>query len=575
MNSWFCRASTSALSNIFSCDSRGLGAAIAFLLALSATHSPAAAQNQPLPAPATADPAQLQRQQEELERLRQLPAPKPVAPRLSAPTPEPEGAGAPGPSFVLKHVEFSPSQLLTREELDSVTAAQIGKPTTFADVKRLAQALNALYLAKGHLTARAFVPSQRVAEGTLKVQLVEAKLSRLEPAENSRLSPAFVNALLGTPEGSLIDAPAINERLTRLHRNTPDNRIGLSFSADEGPRSGLSVLKVQTEEPPLWTARLSASNEGADSLGKNQASLNVSINNLLGWTDKLNALLIHSRGSTSGNLQYSVPLPGPLLAWGTRLTAGVSTGKTQSVSPGFETVTLDGQSSGATLGLAQPLWSSGPWSADGTLSLGTTKSSTDIAAERFSEIRTRSNSLALTLSRNVEGSSASLGLAYNQARTSARGAGTRSNDVAQLNLNLQQLIGAGFWGLARAVVQRSSDSHIPSILQFQIGGAGNVRGYPSPSVSGDQGETLTLELHRAITPISERLDGFVFADAGRVRTQDLNNRLASVGLGLSYSADAWGVSLAMAAPRKDVPNVPRDSSRLLLRLSFDLDKFLE
>ena len=566
---------------------------LAIVLLVGLAHSGGMAWAQvPLPPqpPATADPAQLQRQREELERLRQLQPAKPVDPRLTAPAPGPESdaPGAPGPSFVLKQVEFTPSRLLTRAELDAVMSAQIGKPTSFADVKRLAQAINALYLAKGHLTARAFVPSQRVADGTLKVQLIEATLARLEPADNSRLSPRFVADLLATPEGSLIDAPAINERLTRLHRNTPDNRIGLSFSAAEGKNSGLSVVKVQTEEPPWWTARVSASNEGADSLGKNQASVNLALNNLLGWTDKLTVLAIRSQGSTSGNVQYSVPLPGPFLGWGTRLTAGVSKGKTQSVSPGFETVQLDGDSSGTNLVLAQPLWSSGAWSVDGTLSLGQTRSATAIAAQTFSEIRTRSSGLGVNLVRRDETSIAMLGLAYNSALTRIVTLDSRSNaGVIQLNLSIQQVLGGGYWALGRSVIQRTAQDRLPATLQFQAGGPGNVRGYPSPSVSGDRGETLSLELHRSLSPVSERLDAFAFIDLARVQQLSarridgasvdvkVNERLASLGLGLNYTADAWGASLAVASPRKAVANIKQDGSRVLLRVSLDLDKFLK
>lgn len=543
-------------------------------LAIAGSAALAQAAPPPSPPPPTTDPAQLQRQREALERGRLAPPPKPVDPKLTAPRPEPEGPVPAGPSFVLKQVVFiTPSRLLSTAELDAVVAPQLGKPTTFADVRTLAQNLNALYLAKGHITARAFVPSQKIADGVLKVQLIEARLARLEPAPNSRLAPDFVDALLATPVDALIDAPAINERLTRLHRNT-DNRIGLAFAPADSKEAGLTVVKVQTEEPPFWTARLSASNEGADSLGKNQVSANLALNNLLGRTDKLSLLLVRSKGSTSGNLQYSLPLPGPFLAWGTRLTAGASVGKTQSVSPGFETVQLDGKSDGASLALAQPLWASGPWSLDGGLSLSTTTSKTDIDTQRFSDFRTRSTGLTLSLSRNVEGSSATLGLAYNRASTSALGLSDANAGVTQVSFSGQQLLGAGFWASARAVAQRTGTVQLPSTLQFQVGGPGNVRGYASPSASGDQGETASLELHRAMAEISERLDAFVFADAGRVRTEGgAGSSLASAGLGLNYTADSWALSLTVASPRKALINQAKDT-RVLLRLSFDLDRLL-
>ena len=37
----------------------------------------------------------------------------------------------------------------------------------------------------------------------------------------TRLSKDFPEAVIATPVGSLIDGPAISERLTRLHRGTP------------------------------------------------------------------------------------------------------------------------------------------------------------------------------------------------------------------------------------------------------------------------------------------------------------------------------------------------------------------
>lgn len=546
---------------------------VAATAALAQATAPAPAP--PPPSPLT-DPAQLQRQREALERGRLATPPKPLAPRLIAPAAPQDGGTAGGPSFVLKKVEFvAPSQLLTPAELDAVIAPRLGKSVNFADVRALAQDLNALYVAKGHLTARAFVPSQKIADGVLKVQLIEARLSRWQPAPGSRLSPAFVEALLDTPAGTLIDTPALNKRLALLHRNT-DTRVGLAFAPADAKEAGLSVIQLQTEEPPFWTARLAASNEGADTLGKNQLSATLALNNLLGRTDRLSLLLIGSDGSVSGSLQYSLPLPGPFMAWGTRLTAGVSVGKTQSSSPGFEAVQLDGKSDGASLALAQPLWAAGPWTLDGGLSLSQTNSTTDIAAERFSDIRTRSTGLTATLARNSEGASAVLVLAYSHARTTILGLPDQRSNVIQLNASAQQLLGAGFWLAARAGLQRSSQSTgLPPTLQFQIGGPGNVRGYPSPSATGDEGETASLELHRALTPISERLDAFVFVDAGRARSADALARtsLASAGLGLNYSADTWAAALTVAAPTKDLRGEKPDT-RVLLRLSFDLDRFL-
>lgn len=536
------------------------------LLPLLLACSQAQAQTPP---PPTVDPAQIQRQREELERQRQQRPPQPTDPRLTAPRPAPSAPGASGPSFVLQRVEFSESRLLSRADLDALVAPQLGKPTTFADVQALAQRINALYFDRGYITARAFVPSQKIVDGVLKVRLVEAQLARLDPPEGSALSPAFVQELVGTPAGALIDVPRISDRLQRLHRGT-ETRLALNFVPAEGPEPGLSVIKVQVEEPPFWTARLSLSNEGNDSVGREQVSLNGALNNLLGRTDKLSLLAIASKGSTSANLQYSLPLPGPFLAWGTRFTAGLSLGRTRAKSPGFETVKLDGDSDAYTLALAQPLWSGGAWNLDGGANLGHSRSATDIASQRFSDVRSDTVGLSLSLARLAEGSSLSGTLAVSSARTRAGGVPSRSTTVTQLYLNGQQALATGWWLQGRANLQFTGDVALPSNLQFQVGGPATVRGYVSPTASGDQGESASLELHRLV---AERYDAFVFVDHGRSHTDGgLTTRLASAGLGLNWNGERWNVSATVASPRREVSG-QRDKTLLLVRASADLEKF--
>ena len=534
----------------------------------AAAAAAALAQQQTPPLPPTADPVQLQRQREELERQRQQRKPEATAPKLSAPAPGEPGAGAAGPSFVLKRVDFDPSHLISREQLDAVVAPQLGKPTTFADVRALAQRINALYYAAGHITARAFVPSQKIVDGVLKVRLVEGRLARIELPAQTRLAPDFIVGLIDTPEGALLDVPRIGRRLERLHRGT-DTRIGLGFVAAETKEPGLSVAQVQVEEPPSWTLRASLSNEGAESVGREQLSVTGTWNNLLGRTDKLSLLLIGSKGSASANAQYSLPLPGPFLAWGTRLGAGLSHGLTRAVSPGFETVRLDGKSDGANLSLTQPLWISGAWALDGGATLSHTRSATDIADERFSDVRTDSLALSLTLSRQGESSNWLASLVATPASTRAEGVESRSTAHYQLLASGQQLIDENWSVQGRAGLQYSGDVSLPSTLQFQIGGSSSVRGYRSPTASGDKGETLSLEVHRRFM---ERYDGFAFVDHGATRTEGgATTRLLSAGFGLSWTHPVWSVSATLAAPQRRIEGQDK-KPELLVRLSADLDK---
>ena len=75
---------------------------------------------------------------------------------------------------------------------------------------------------------------------------------------------------------------------------------------------------------------------------------------------------------------------------------------------------------------------------------------------------------------------------------------------------------------------------------------------------GRPGRDPGLELHRPLTQWSERIDAFVFVDAGRVSTKGaVASKLASAGLGGSYAGDRWQLAVNVAAPRKALPQIPR------------------
>ena len=367
------------------------------------------------------DPAQIQRQREELERQRlQRPGTAPeTAPKLSA-TPAPKLAGpTSSASFMLRKVEIGASHVLTREELAAAVEPQLNRPTTFADVQALVQRINALYFERGHLTARALVPAQKVQDGLLKIQLVEATLARIDMPEQTRLSADFVRGVIATKPGELINVPLIGERLERMHRGS-DTRLALSFAPAEDEQAvGQSVISVQIAEPQKWTGRLSLSNEGNASVGKNLLSFNGGLNNLLGFADRLNLLAIYSKGSSSANLQFSAA-SGP---YGTRNNFGLSVGKTKTMTGAANDLVVDGGSRGLNFGVSQPLalWQGlgGSWALEGAGTLSDSRSDTRIAGELFSDVNSFSLAAALTLSRQSVGSSlsSSLTLSFGTTRS--------------------------------------------------------------------------------------------------------------------------------------------------------------
>ena len=108
-------------------------------------------------------------------------------------------------------------------------------------------------------------------------------------------------------------------------------------------------------------------------------------------------------------------------------------------------------------------------------------------------------------------------------------------------------MGSGWLWALRGQVQTSADALI-SGEQFGLGGASSVRGTSERPISGDKGLLASLELTTPDVAPGLRLLGFV--DAGWLRNNNPNatnkpasDQLASVGLGLRYSAGALGASV--------------------------------
>jgi hemolysin activation/secretion protein len=123
-----------------------------------------------------------------------------------------------------------------------------------------------------------------------------------------------------------------------------------------------------------------------------------------------------------------------------------------------------------------------------------------------------------------------------------------------------------------------ADGNLDSSQKFGLGGPNGVRGFPGDDGQGDAGALLQVEWHRALAP---GLEGFVFADTGRIRQHmdtwpgwDTRNTgrnsydLSAAGLGLVWNPlAALQANLVVAwplggNPGSGVPDTNQDGSSI-------------
>lgn len=117
--------------------------------------------------------------------------------------------------------------------------------------------------------------------------------------------------------------------------------------------------------------------------------------------------------------------------------------------------------------------------------------------------------------------------------------------------------------------QMASEDLLPGDQRFQIGGPTTVRGYPTNSVSGDQGYLIGAELHRSFDTEAGRLALFGFVDHGAIySTHPAHVAATSVGIGSVWTVrPEVAIETAVSFPLAEiVPN--QDDFQIYGRLVF-------
>jgi hemolysin activation/secretion protein len=489
------------------------------LVAATAAH----AQLQPF------DPSLLDRQQRDNQRLqdereRLLAPPRRAVEPPARPAVRPT---APDAKFVLQAVDFGPSVFLTPAELQALVAPYVGREVTFGSLNDILDKVNALYAERGQVFSRALLPPQRVDDGRVRINLVESRADGIEVSGNQYVSADWIDRLVDVRNGETIDALQLDRTLDRFQRSS---EARFAIDVEPGTVPGSSKLKVKVAEPERWKLRASAGNEGNDSTGREQLSADLALFSPLGRGDRAGVGLVTSRGLKSLSLSYGVPLN----TVGTRLSLAGATARTHIVEGPFAPNDIRGKSQSASALVVHPLFDRRPWSLEGFIGYGLSRSSTSITGVDLGTSRVRQTSVGLQASRRdaVDDLSASVSWVPYRAEAAAGGV-TDSAKIEWSASYVRRVEGQGaFLGRINGQTHRSS-TPLAGVGQLSWGGAGLLRAYPAGTLVGDSGYGLSLEWHSAV---SETLGWNVFTERAVVWGSVPRAALADIGAGVEWRA---------------------------------------
>ena len=232
------------------------------------------------------DFARRQAQQAEQQRLEALGEMTPKSSPAEAAQPAAGGGQKTGSCFAITHVEVEGVKQFKAAMINRITAPYTNRCVGVGEINTLLRDLTHVYLDKGFVTSRVYVPAQDIAKTkVLRLVAVEGTLSDIyvngKPAPGSgMLATAFPG--MKSEVANLRDIEQGLDQINRLSSNRAKTAML------PGQANGTSILNVENKPDHPWHLSFGNSNLGQEQTGYSRTSASVGYDNLFGLNDQWN-----------------------------------------------------------------------------------------------------------------------------------------------------------------------------------------------------------------------------------------------------------------------------------------------
>lgn len=455
-------------------------------------------------------------------------------------------APAPAPRFDIQSFVIEGNTLFQPYELYALVQPYTGRQKDFGDIQRALEALQAFYTERGYNAVRVLVPEQDIRAGSVRLQVIEARIRNVRIEGNKFFDNDNVRGSLpALREGQPPNTREIGANVTLSNENPiRQQRVVLESTPEEGKVD--AVVRVTDADP--WRTTAFFDNSGNPTTGHNRAGIGFLNANFGGADHVLNLQLITSPTQWDDVLilggGYRIPLYGSNALFD--LYGGYS-----DVDSGVLQDLFAVSGSGSILGgrYTQVLPRLGSYEQKFAVGLEWKAFENDVVLVGGSGTLVPDvTTLPLTLSytgRDLEpGKDLAFYLSYSQNNPYGDGdASKQAIDAVRAGAKARfQIVRAGI-SYSRALPddnilrlaldgQYTQDALIPG-EQFGMGGVNSVRGFYERTTAHDIGHRVTLEMygpeigHQIAPDWKARVLGFI--DAARGKDQ-APVRLAESGL---------------------------------------------
>jgi len=501
--------------------------------------------------------------------------PEPVLPPPPAPLPGGAAPGAAGPRVHVRAVRVVGADALGEARIARLVAPYVGRALGTEDLLALCDAITRAYVEAGYATSGAFLPDQRIEDGTVEVRVVEGGLARIDVEGLRWLRPAYVRRRIALGAGRPLDVNALERELQLLLR---DPRLAsLHAELVPGPGRGDALLRVRAEEAFPVHAAIEGGNLEPPSVGAWRAGAELWTDDLTGIGDVLRVAYGGSRGLDDWQASYAVPWN----EWDGTVGAHFRLGESRVTEDPFDALDIESTTSTVGFALRQPVLRDLRWDAALLATFEWRETESRLAGERFSFTPESEDGRTKLRVLRIGGELAfrdrtqvlavrALGSAGLDVWNATRREGHLPNGDGipdgrffaalvqaqwarrfELPFAPRGLLGSGLESLLSLSAQLAT-SPMPAAEQLAVGGLHSVRGYRENQLVRDSGVVGSAELRWAVlaradgSPILQIVPFADAASAWNVRRATPDPRwLAGVGAGVRWNvwrgiwAEAW------------------------------------
>lgn len=466
--------------------------------------------------------------------------------------------------FKLNGVKFSPSEVLTAEELKNISDPYVSKEITVNDLYKMVNAVNELYSEKGYVVCRAGLPPQTISNGYVEIILIEGKTGKINIEGNKSTKEKYIKDRVKLESGEVSNLNELNDSLIWFN-GTNDIQMRIEMEAGELPGTTDYILNVY--EPEKHQGSVFIDNSGSETSGEFRGGLSYINSSLFGYRDQLSLTAMGSDGTVSGSFGYSVPINKK----GTRMQLQYSASTVEIIDGPLKDVGVEGESSSYGVTFIHPLVVNSKRKMELSVGYSNQTSSTDFMGIPW--VDDTITKFTAGLSVTTYGESTLWYTQHNISKGTWESLTSENKDYMKYDMMfmLQKMFRKNNMLTFKFNGQYAFDDYLPSADQFYAGGSYSVRGYTESFMGADSGVTMSAEYS---FPAWKKGELFVFLDGGALYGENAfdENMIYSTGIGYRVLAkNKLSISATVGIPLNknfEDEGMEVDSSRVHLIASY-------